>query len=271
MDAYLTFWSSANFQRSEKEINETFTLAEVNFEILKENYSNIYLITDSKGQNNFAHIPYTKVYTILDVVPSIYKDTWCLGKLYSLRHIASLGKPFFHIDFDFFLAKKLPEKFTNAEVFLQSIEYPPLFFNYNIEDFKRYCIKKYLAENPVDIAFNGGIVGGNNLNFFYNYADTAIQMIQDPENEELWLKNYDHFRSYTKAGLAEQYYMACALKKYNITPELLFYPNYSPNHIQALEVLKELGAWHLYGHHKRFFIDRFHEIKNFLDLTLNKS
>ena len=80
-------------------------------------------------------------------------------------------------------------------------------------------------------------------------------MVEDTQNKDLWLKNHPEFDTWTKAVLAEQYYLACALKKYNIKPKLIFdnpVGNYVPFSRTAKKFYKETGAIHFLGKSKQY-------------------
>lgn len=253
MNIYFSY-STKVFSKNE-DLNLTKKLAQISVAMFKKFYKNVYLITDHKGLDIFKDISFTETYPILDIVPEEYKAVWSISKLYAIKYISQKKEQFCHADFDFLITKELPNKILNANIFVQSIEYGLEQLRYNTVFFEQLCKNKYLAEGfSSDKAFNCGIIGGKNCSFFYEYADTAIQMIQDVENKELWLKNHLKFRSWTKAVLAEQYYLACALKKYNINPKLIFdnsIKNYNPYTSRAIKFFNETGAIHFLGESKK--------------------
>lgn len=218
----------------------------------KYHYNNIYLITDTEGKELFKDANFTEIFNILDIVPKKYQDVWSLGKMYAIRHIASLKKQFCHSDMDFFIKKPFKENIMNAEVFTQSYEHHQIVWNqyYCISFFYSLCKNKYLATNafkkldstvirersfvsasdpfcfsPIPLCC--GVLGGKNYDFFYEYSDTSIKMVEDPENEAYWMNSEISKKNWgTKAIVAEQFYLACCLKKYQIKPELMFEKDY---------------------------------------------
>jgi hypothetical protein len=253
MNIYFSY--STKVHHTSENVNLTKKLAKISVENFKKFYKNVYLITDTKGLDVFKDISFTETYCILDVVPEEYKDVWSIGKLYAIRYIAEKGEQFCHSDFDFIITKELPDKILNANVFTQSIEYDLKTLGYNLNVYEKLCKNKYLAEDlTLKRAFNCGIIGGKDYSFFYEYSNTAIQMVEDIENKDLWLKNHPKFQSWTKAILAEQYYLACALKKCNINPTLIFdnsTQNYIPFSDNSKIFYKETGAIHLLGDSKQ--------------------
>ena len=253
----------------------------------KYHYNNIYLITDTEGKELFKDANFTEIFNILDIVPKKYQDVWSLGKMYAIRHIASLKKQFCHSDMDFFIKKPFKENIINAEVFAQSYEYNQNLWNtfYNIYFFIYLCKNKYLATDafkkldstvirersfvsasdpfcfsPIPLCC--GVLGGKNYDFFYEYSDTSIKMVEDPENEAYWMNSEISKKNWgTKAIVAEQFYLACCLKKYQIKPELMFQKNnlvdYCPinnkHFVQAsLEYSEDFDHW--INEYKDFFI-----------------
>lgn len=266
MNIYFSY-STKVFSKKEN-LNLTKKFAQISVSMFKKFYKNVYLITDTKGLDIFKDISFTETYSVLDIVPQEYKDVWSIGKLYAIKYIAEKNEQFCHVDFDFIITKELSNQIIDAEVFVQSIEYKLQSLGYNLPIYHKFCKNKYLAKNVVaNFAFNCGIVGGKNCSFFYEYADTAIKMIEDPENKELWLKKYIGFECWTKAVIAEQYYLACAIKKFNISPKLVFdnyAKNYGPNSIIAKKFYEETGAIHFLGESKR-------ERESMLDEILNSN
>ena len=260
MDIYFSYSTKVKPSRANNtEIDITLLKQAVQF--VKENHKDVYFITDINGANLVKDINFKQVSLTLDNVPEKYKDVWSIGKLYAIRHIAQKQKPFIHIDNDFYLTQKLPTRIREAKIVVQSIEYQPNKLGYNIDKYNKYCINKYLASDiNSDISYNCGIIGGTDYDFFYEFADTAIKMIEDPANEKLWLKKHLGFKPQTKATLAEQYYLACILKKRNIEPELFFDNaygkldnseefNYRPNDNRFFD---ETGGIHFFGLWKKF-------------------
>jgi len=254
MNIYFSY-STKVFSKNE-DLKLTKKLAQISVPMFKKFYKNVYLITDYEGLEIFKDISFTETYPILDIVPEEYKEVWSIGKLYAIKYISEKNQQFCHVDFDFIITKELPHNILNANVFVQSIEHRIKKLGYNTEFYEKLCKNKYLAEGlSLNKAFNCGIIGGKNCSFFYEYSNTAIEMIKDPENKELWLKKSVGFNYWEKAVLAEQYYLACALKKYNIHPELIFdnsVKDYNPYAPITMKFFNETGAIHFMGPSKKY-------------------
>ena len=259
----MSYSTNVRINEKDKSRRNQDNLQLVNFAITqyKKYYNNIYFITDAEGKELFKDVKFTEIFNILDIVPKKYEDVWSLGKMYAIRHIASLKKQFCHSDMDFFIKKPFKENIINAEVFAQSYEYNPDVWGlyYRIQLFNDLCKNKYLATDAFkksdftlmpersivskkdsfafvrggcSVAFAPiplccGVLGGKNYDFLYEYADTSIKMVEDPENEPYWLNTEISKKNWgTKAIVAEQFYLACCLKKYKIKPELMFQKDY---------------------------------------------
>jgi len=252
MNIYFSY--STKVYNPQEDLSLTKKLAKISVKNFKKYYKNVYLVTDLHGLEIFKDINFTEIYPVLEDVKEKYKGVWSIGKLYAIKYIAQKDEQFCHVDFDFLITKELPNKILNADIFAQSIEWHLEKLGYNVKIYEDLCKNRYLAEGLQSIkAFNCGIIGGKNCKFFYEYANSAIKMIEDIQNEDLWLKNHPNFKSWTKAILAEQYYLACLLKKDNINPELIFdnsIKNYEPLSAIAKKFYKETGAMHFLGESK---------------------
>jgi hypothetical protein len=233
---------------------ETINLFEICVKLLNKLNYNINIITDTQGYDWFKHLQVNSITQELEPFNFKYDDVWSVSKLYIFNMISNRKKPFIHIDHDFFIFKPLRQEILDADVVVQSLEFDLEPMGYRISVFNQLCINKYYAQNSnINYAYNCGIIGGKNYEFFKEYSDSAIKMINDPANRGFWslCKGDYFFKSWTKAIMAEQYYLACCLDKFNIKPTLFFNnsiskKNYSPTTI--FQNNKE--AVHLFGHFK---------------------
>lgn len=226
-----------------------WTKESVNY--LRANYNNIYLITDKLGEKIFNNISFSNIFNDLENISCDYPEVWSLPKIYALSIIANKNKPFIHIDYDFFITRKLSDNIINADILLQSKEYDLDILKYNVEIFDKKCPIKYIKNYQTkSYAYNCGIIGGNNYDFYKTYTKNVINMITDSRNKCFWIDTKFNNQIYwTKAVLAEQYYIGCLLEENNIKPVLLFdiLNNYSP---YIYEHFEKTGAVHLFGHYK---------------------
>lgn len=258
MDFYYSFSTKIhqNIFKNDASLNRYFTKVagwtkeSVNY--LKQNYNNIYLITDKNGEKIFGNISFSNIFCDLENISCEYSEVWSLSKIYALSIIANKNKPFIHIDYDFFITKKLPDRIINADILLQSREYDLNNLQYNIKIFEKDCPIKYIKNYKTQpYAYNCGIMGGNNYDFYKVYTSNVINMVKDSQNKCFWIdKKFN--QHWTKAVLAEQYYISCFLKENNIEPILLFdnsmtNEGYYPDQYEYFE---KTGAIHLLGHFK---------------------
>jgi hypothetical protein len=201
---------------------------------LKQNFGEVHFITDDTSLPYFKDINFSSVAIEFNNLPKEYAETWSINKLLAYKLIAKKGDPFVHVDYDIILWEGLDDRIKKADVFAQCIE-EESYNGYEIEKFKTNCpnldiIGKVDAKDGI----NTGIIGGNDLDFLYNYSDSALELILDPKNKNFWL-NYGGFGSHWhKAVIAEQYYLAVFSKYYNKKVESLF-PNGWPNDQEAEE------------------------------------
>lgn len=283
MKFYFSYWSKPT--QSASNINVTKKFMARSLLELKKNYKDIHLITDYEGEKEFKNFGWNSISTALEEIDKKYKEVWSLGKIKSYIEIAKKGDPFFHIDHDFLITKKLDDKILNADIVVEGEENIYHYY-YNIDYFDRTCRSKYFAEcNYVDKAYTCGIFGGKDLIFIYDYASSSYKMATDKINENYFLASDDihkricpHYKSFNKATIPEQYYLAASLKKWNKVP-LIFWkstcqdlldtinPNYDPNYF---DFYRRTGCIHFFGIHKGL-LDRYDTaLKNINDLNLKK-
>jgi hypothetical protein len=208
---------------SDQKAEEIKRMANLSFILAKRQYESVNLIGDKKGIEILKHLEWSSISDELEELPEGYEEVWSLSKLKAYNIIAQKGEPFFHIDFDFFLLKKLSDEIKNAQVVFQNIETNiNIDLKYNTDAFNKevkYQPLSYnatnISTNPRSIAYNCGIVGGRDVEFIKLYSDLAIECVLSEENKSFWQreyhdlkKQYPNFESYSKAVLAEQYYAA---------------------------------------------------------------
>lgn len=283
MKFYFSYWSKANQSNKNLAITKKFMERSV-FE-LKKHYKDINLITDELGEKEFKYIGWNSISKSLESIDEKYKDVWSLGKLKAYMEIAKKGEPFFHIDHDFLITRPLESAVLNANIVVEGEENIYHYY-YNLDYFDRTCPNKYLAEcNYVDKAYTCGIFGGHDLIFIYEYSSSAYKMATDRLNEKYFLMPDEfhkkiclNYRSFNKATIPEQYYLAASLKKWNKTP-LIFWkftsqdllqtinPNYDPNYF---DFFRRTGCIHFFGIHKGL-MDRYEKaLTHINDLNYKK-
>lgn len=244
----MSFWSIGSGA-----IKPAIAMTKKSVELATRYYGGVHLITDRKGAETFKDVDWLSISTELEALPKEYKDVWSLGKIKAYNIIAAKGRPFMHIDYDFFLLNRLPEKIETSDVFFQSKE--------DFKHFKTYCLDSLYNECDIlplhnklqiDTAYNCGVVGGVNYDFFQRYTEQSIECILDSRNSQFWLgdnkllsQKYNCFRAHaTKALLAEQYFAAITCHEMGIIPSFIVDGSYYTDRDENEFFI------HLYGRHK---------------------
>lgn len=137
---------------------------------------------------------------------------WAYGKILAY---SSQNEPFVHIDNDVYMFSGLPERMKNAELVFQSKEImgKP---GYGWYDVLRPCFN----EAPVkpkeiveirDFAYNCGIAGGNNFEFFKEHQKCSAEYIFAPENYKLFFRKNKDILIHQNL-FHEQYFIASLIK-----------------------------------------------------------
>lgn len=152
-------------------------------------FYNVELYTDQKGYEILIEklqLPYNKVHVVLDELNHYHKSLWAMPKIktYSLQN-----EPFLHVDGDVFIWKEFSDQLLNGDFITQNLEitteyyegmwkeiYPNLLYVPNE-------MKDYINNNS-NYAYNMGIIGGNNYEYFKKYA--AISSAFVDRNKSVW-------------------------------------------------------------------------------------
>lgn len=283
MEIFLSFSTKLNknlkeARNSQEELRFTVRLFKICVYFLNKLNYNVNIITDNDGYNALKHLKVNSITKDLESVRITYPEAWSITKLYVYNKLAKRKKPFIHIDHDFFLLKPLEEELLRAEVVVQTFEYNINRLSYYVPEFNQIACNKYHAEGyDLNYAYNCGIIGGTNYEFFEEYSKTAIQLIEDPANRNFFELFSGQEKLYwahvSKATIPEQYYLACCLEKFKIKPYLFFDNSagflrnnltekgiYNYN-LRAFYHFYNKKAVHFMGHNKRLT-----EIQNFFNM-----
>lgn len=237
MKPYMSYWSGGY-----RKIPDQFTINthKVCAHFLKQNFGEVHFITDDTSLPYFKDIKFSSVAIEFNDLPKEYGDTWSFNKLFAYKKIAKKGDPFVHVDYDVILWNGLEDRLKKADIFGQAEEQNSYHW-YEIEKFKKNCPNLYLASKlDVKNAINAGIIGGNDLEFLYNYSSSALELVLDPQNKDFWLNYKGFHNSWNKAVIPEQYYFALCAAYYNKKVEVLF-----PKEWPSSEEAKEKRYTHL--------------------------
>ena len=234
MKPYMSYWSGGYRKTPDQFVINLHKLCAF---YLNKNFKEVHFITDSKSLPYFKDIRFTSISLDFDTLPMEYGDTWSLNKLFAYKLIAEKGDPFFHVDYDVVLWEGLEDIIKKADIFAQNREGNSYYW-YELEKFKKNCPNLHLVRkiNIQDAdaleGINVGVIGGHDLEFLYNYSKSALDLILDPINRDFWL-NYDGFnKTWIKAVISEQYYLAVCEKYYNKKIEMIF-PDGWPSGVKA--------------------------------------
>lgn len=149
----------------------------------KEFYSNVELYTDKLGYDlliNKLELPYSKVHVVLDDLNHFHHDLWAIGKIYTY---SMQNEPFLHADGDIFIYRRFENNLLDKELIAQNSENN--FGNY-FESYEEVINNFTFLPNYLNVfsrkeakfsGINAGVLGGNNLVFFKEYADRVFEFI----------------------------------------------------------------------------------------------
>lgn len=280
----MSYWSS-DFQRESIKTPISFSrieskkyLIQKSLYFIKKYYKSVHFVTDEIGFRYFKDLGWDSISIGLEELPKEYYSVWSLGKIKSYNILSKIGDPFLHIDSDVFLFKKLSKWVENEDIVLEFEE----------KNTEAYCLNYFneaCKEKFLNGAYNCGIVGGKNLNFFLNYSNFALDLVLN-KNKNFWLndwenhqKNNKNFKNFTKATIAEQASIYSYVHKNNFkhkcyveteAVDLLENKMYSPYHEEFFNRLKYI---HLISTAKNHLLENYTKRlllnNNFKDLKYN--
>lgn len=148
----------------------------------KKHLGKIHLVTDSYGKHliiDKLKFPYDSVSCELDELDSYSEKLWALGKIkaYQLQK-----EPFVHIDSDLFIWKNMTPKLSKSLV-SQNIDSNSDSYRFAINEMINFGIEfpnwintKEFAQKDIT-AVNAGFIGGNDIDFIYDYTCEVFKFI----------------------------------------------------------------------------------------------
>jgi len=151
---------------------------------LQKLYGNVKLYANSQAARlliDTLQLPYSEVNLSLDNLNLIHPDLWALPKVYTY---SLQEQPFLHVDGDVFIFEPFNPSLLAGELIAQNVEVATenSYILAQKEFMRQFaffpnCIKKdFESEIPFQ-ACNAGILGGNNVAFFHEYAAMAFEYI----------------------------------------------------------------------------------------------
>jgi len=183
-------------------------------------FKEVQFISTDWGVDVFTEIgiPVTDYSTKLNEIKDISKYFWAYGKLLAYTEQT---KPFVHIDNDVFLWEPLPRKILMAKLCFQSLE--PFdaqgyqYYNQLKECWNMAKVRpQVIVDNEVtDFAYNCGICGGNDVEFFKEHRECSAEYIFAPENQNLFFRKFRDMAIHQNL-FHEQYFIASLIQKHDM-------------------------------------------------------
>ncbi|MFN8844096.1 MAG: DUF6734 family protein, partial [Chryseotalea sp.] len=182
---------------------------------LKQFYPEVTLHADSVSARmliDTLKLPYDNVICDLNCLDKYHPKLWALPKVHTYSKQKS---PFLHIDGDVFIWNEFDEDLLRSKLIAQNEESATIYYENilrSLEEVLSYFPTEIVNErklaNPVH-AFNAGILGGNDIEFFEEYATKAFQFV---DNNVLNLSkvNVSNFNIFF-----EQYLFYCLVRSKN--------------------------------------------------------
>jgi hypothetical protein len=184
----------------------------------KKHFEKVELITNDFGKKVFIdRLRLPVQYNLkLNEMNKVSNYFWAYGKIIAT---SSQNEPFVHIDNDAFLFSGLPKRMLEAELIFQSKEFmdKPGYGWYNVLNpcWKEAKVKPKEIVPITDYAYNCGICGGNNTDFFKLHHKCSSEYIFAPENQELFFNKYKDIIIHQNL-FHEQYFIASLIKANNL-------------------------------------------------------
>lgn len=222
--------------------------------LILRNYGNLTFYGDEESAFFFKDVlkmPYTKVFSSLDSLKGIPPGMWAAGKIYVY---GMQTEPFFHVDNDFYIWKRLPERIFYEDIVVQDSEVEENFLYFWNSVYRKAVefsqshlklppswIKDLNTPEYKKKAYNMGFFGGKRLDAINRYCSESLSFIND---------NLEIFRTIKNDDLneinivAEQYIIYTVLKDMKIVPYKLL-PSVKDRENSFL--ISSMGFNHLLG------------------------
>jgi len=150
--------------------------------LLSELY-NVELYTDKVGYDFLIEklqLPYSKVHIVLDDLNEYNKNLWALSKIYTY---SLQNEPFLHVDGDVFIWEKFSDELISGNLIAQNLESATDYYEKimtELEEELNYFPKEILLDRKEDKlikAYNAGIFGGHNIDFFKDYTAKSFKFV----------------------------------------------------------------------------------------------
>jgi hypothetical protein len=151
---------------------------------LKQYYRYVELYTNNAGYEvliNKLKLPYDEVHLVLNDI-TFPPQMWAYPKLYTY---SLQSAPFLHIDGDAFFWEKLDDDVLNKPLIAQNIGVNDSYYKTILKHllssglvFPQAIMERFNAgDKPA--AYNAGIIGGTDIDFFKAYTEEAFRFIKE--------------------------------------------------------------------------------------------
>lgn len=221
---------------------------------LKKYYGDVSLYADStvaKLLIETLKLPYSSVICELDSLNRYHPKLWALPKIYAY---SKQEKPFLHVDGDVFIWGRFDECFLLGGLIAQNMEISTDYYEgvmISLESKLEYFPPEILNERGIKntiYAYNAGIMGGHDIEFFQNYTSKAFEFVN---------RNASRFSSINVSSFNiffEQYLFYCLAKQGSKQVNLLFDEIIGDNRYKGLSDFSEVPYsrqyLHLLGNYK---------------------
>jgi hypothetical protein len=253
----MTLWAGPRLASNLEYTEDFMMLWGLSVAEARKHFSNLILVTDSHTAKIMQHFPYDEIFTDLDepFIPAGAVSVWAAGKFIGFRRAVKEGRPFAHFDGDVLLRSY--QRSFEADIFAQSDE----FFSVTPKTKSEENLKSIYTQAGCDrlpvlpgflrfsltrdyhYPYNMGVCGGSDLEFWSDYVDVALGILNHPFNSKHWLNIHP-----TMASLfVEQYLFGAMAHNRNKYVTTLF-----PNSAAANEeFMRGIGYVHLLGDSKQ--------------------
>jgi hypothetical protein len=178
-----------------------------------KHFSKVEFVTNKFGEKivEVLKIP-VSVSLKLEEMNEVSPYFWAYAKILAT---SSQNEPFVHIDNDAYLFSGLPQRMKNADIVFQSKEFMDR-PGYGWYDVLKPCwkdapVKPKDIVSVTDYAYNCGICGGNNIDFFKLHRKVSSEYIFAPENQTLFFEKHKEVLIHQNL-FHEQYFIASLIK-----------------------------------------------------------
>lgn len=201
---------------------------------LKKYYNNVILYSDdiyAKVLIDILQLPFTDVKCELNYLNRYHEQLWALPKIYTY---SKQEAPFIHIDGDIFVWEKFTERFLQSELLAQNFEKSTEYYEgimltleKNLTYFPPEIIEHRNSKELI-FAYNAGLFGGSDMDFFREYCMKAFEFVNKNLNN-LHKINVTNFNMFF-----EQYLFYCLITKQNKKISVLLDTTYFDNGYKGL-------------------------------------